>query len=344
MDYLNLGRSGLRVSRACLGTMNFGTGHGLAASDEATAGRVIDAFLEAGGTFIDTADLYHRGETEEIVGRALKGRREHVVLATKGAMPVGAEGRGLSRRHLTRALDASLRRLGTDHIDLYQCHQWDPATPIEETMATLDGFVRQGKVRYLGCSNFTATQIVESQWAAAQAGGTPFVSLQPQYSLVQRVIEAEVLPACERHGLGTVVYGTLGGGVLTGRYRRGEAPDPDSRMGRLLGRSMPGARGWATSLLNDRNLGIAEELVKVAAGLGADPSQVALAWVARRPGVTSVLLGPRSVEQLRSNLAAFDLDLPEEAAARLDEVSRLDLGPMDGSFFHLAPRGDLAHR
>ncbi|MGW4796226.1 aldo/keto reductase [Nonomuraea sp. NPDC004297] len=335
MDHLNLGRSGLRVSRACLGTMNFGTGHGLAAGDEAAAGRVIDAFLEAGGTIIDTADLYHRGETEEIVGRAVRGRREEVILATKGAMPVGAQGRGLSRRHLTRALDASLRRLGTDYIDLYQCHQWDPATPIEETMATLDGFVRAGKVRYLGCSNFSATQIVEAQWAAARVGGTPFVSLQPQYSLAQRVIEAEILPACERHGMGTIVYGTLAGGVLTGRYRNGETPDPDSRMGRLLGEPMPGANRWAGSLLNDRNLDIAEQVVKVAAELGIAPSKVALAWVAGRPGVTSVVLGPRTVDQLRENLAAFDLDLPAQARARLDEVSRLDLGPLDGSFFHL---------
>ncbi|MDP4509179.1 aldo/keto reductase [Nonomuraea turcica] len=336
MDYLNVGRSGLRVSRACLGTMNFGTEHGLAASDEAEAGRIIGAFIDAGGTFIDTADLYHRGETEEIVGRALKGRREWVVLATKGAMPVGTEGRGLSRRHLTRALDASLRRLGTDYIDLYQCHQWDPATPIEETMATLDGFVRAGKVRYLGCSNFTATQIVESQWAAARVGGAPFVSLQPQYSLIQRVIEAEILPVCARHGIGTVVYGTLGGGVLTGRYRPGETPDPDSRMGRLLG--MAGADRWARSLLNDRNLAIAEGLVKVAAEVGAAPAEVALAWVAGRPGVTSVLIGPRSVRQLRENLAAFELVLPEEAVARLDDISLRDLDPMDGTLFHLVPR------
>ncbi|GGS70427.1 aldo/keto reductase [Nonomuraea spiralis] len=338
MHFQTMGRSGLRVSRACLGTMNFGTGYGLAAGDETEAGRVIDAYLDAGGNFIDTADLYHRGETEEIVGRALRGRREWVVLATKGAMPVGPEGRGLSRRHLTRALEASLRRLGTDYIDLYQCHQWDPDTPIEETMATLDGFVRSGKVRYLGCSNFTAAQLVESQWAAERVGGTPFVSLQPQYSLIQRVVEAEILPACRRLGLGAVVYGALGGGVLTGRYRRGELPDPDSRMGRLLGAAMPGATRWAESLLNDRNLAVAEGLAEVASGLGADPAAVALAWVASRTGVTSVLLGPRSVGQLRENLAAFDLTLPPEATARLDELSDPALTPADGSFFHLVPR------
>ncbi len=345
-----MGRSGLLVSRACLGTMNFGTANGLAAGDEGEAVRVIDAFLDAGGTFIDTADLYHRGETEEIVGRALRGRREAVVLATKGAMPVAYEGRGLSRRHLTRALEASLRRLGTDYVDLYQCHLWDPVTPIEETMATLDGFVKAGKVRYLGCSNFSATQIVESQWAAERVGGTAFVSLQPQYSLVQRVIEAEILPVCERHGIGTVVYGTLAGGVLAGRYRRGEAaatgsgsrpgpaPDPDSRMGRLLAPGIPAANRLAEVLLSERHLDIADEVVKVAAGLGAAPAEVALAWVAGRPGVTSVVIGPRSVEQLRGNLAAFELSLPEEAARRLDEISRVEAGSMDGSFFHLTSR------
>ncbi|MEU0565611.1 aldo/keto reductase [Nonomuraea sp. NPDC005983] len=344
MDYVTMGNSGLRVSRACLGTLNFGTRTGLAASDESEAGRIIDAFLDSGGTFVDTADLYHGGETEEIVGRALRGRREAVVLATKGAMPVGSEGRGLSRRHLTRALEASLRRLGTDYIDLYQCHQWDPGTPIEETMATLDGFVRAGKVRYLGCSNFSATQIVESQWAAARAGGTPFVSLQPQYSLLMRVIEEEILPACERHGLGAVVYGTLGGGVLSGRYRRDAAPDPDSRMGRLMSMSMPGGRRWAESLLTERNLDIADQVAEVAAQVGASPAEVALSWVSGRPGVTSVLVGPRSVDQLRANLAAFDLALPEEATARLEEISRPAQGPRDGSFFHLTPARSVAMR
>ncbi|NUR90912.1 MAG: aldo/keto reductase [Nonomuraea sp.] len=331
MEYTTLGRSGLRVSRACLGTMNVGTTYGLAATGEREAGAILDAFLEAGGNLVDTADLYHRGETEEILGRLIKGRRDRVVLATKGAMPLDGEPRSLSRRRLTAALEASLRRLGTDHVDLYQAHQWDPVTPIEETMDTLDGFVRSGKVRYLGCSNFSAAQIVEAQWAAT----TPFVSLQPQYSLIARVIEAEVLPACERHGLGTIAYGTLGGGILAGRYTRGQAPDPDSRMGRLLGSELPGARRWAELLLTERNLAIGEEVVKVAAEIGAEASQVALAWVAARPGVSSVLLGPRSVAQLRSNLAAFDLDVPVE---RLTALSEPEFAPADGSLFHLTPR------
>lgn len=255
MDYVRLGASGLKVSRACLGTMNFGPagGVGVGSCEEPEARRIVDAFLDAGHHVIDTADAYTRGESERIVGRAVKGRRDSVVLATKAFLPQGpgANDRGLSRAHLTRALDASLRRLGTDYVDLYQCHQWDPDTPIEETMATLDGFVRSGKVRYLGCSNFTAAQIVESQWAAERVGGTRFVSLQPQYSLLARDIEAEVLPTCERHGLGTLTWSPLGGGVLTGRYARGGSPDRDSRIGRLLAsprRSLaPGPRSCSPS-------------------------------------------------------------------------------------------------
>jgi aryl-alcohol dehydrogenase-like predicted oxidoreductase len=202
MEYVPLGRSGLKISRVCLGAMNFGAPAGTPGCDEAEAGRIIGAYLDAGGNIIDTADGYSAGQSEEIVGRAINSRRDSVVLATKAFLPQGPgpNDRGLSRVHLTRALEASLRRLGTDYIDLYQCHQWDPATPVEETMATLDAFVRSGKVRYLGCSNFSAAQIVECQWAAQRAGGTPFISLQPQYSLLARAIEAEILPVCQRHG------------------------------------------------------------------------------------------------------------------------------------------------
>ncbi|GII76190.1 aldo/keto reductase [Sphaerisporangium rufum] len=333
MDYATMGRSGLRVSRACLGAMNFGTGHAFAGCDEAEATRIIGAFLDAGHNFIDTADAYTGGQSEEIVGRAVRGRRESVVLATKAFMPQGdgPNHRGLSRLHLTRALEASLRRLGTDHLDLYQCHGWDDGTPIEETMATLDGFVRSGKVRYLGCSNFTAAQIVEAQWAADRIGGTPFVSLQPQYSLVARSIEAEILPACRRHGLGTAVWSPLGGGVLTGRYRRDEAPEPESRLRRLLDSPLPAARTWAGTLLNDRNLDIADEVRKVAAGLGATPAAVALAWVAGRPGVTSVIIGPRTLDQLHANLTGLTLDLPADAADHLDQISRsTTITPVNG--------------
>ncbi|MFI9330325.1 aldo/keto reductase [Kitasatospora sp. NPDC052868] len=325
MEYARLGNSGLKVSRASLGTMNFGPsgGVGVGSCDEAEARRIVDAFLDAGHNVIDTADAYTGGESERIVGRAVRRRRDAVVLATKACLPQGpgANDRGLSRVHLIRALDASLRRLGTDYIDLYQCHQWDPDTPIDETMAALDDFVRSGKVRYVGCSNFTAAQVVESQWAAERGSGTRFVSLQRQYSLLERSIEPEILPTCERHGLGALVWSPLGGGVLTGRYTRDTAPDRTSRIGRLLNSPSPLARAWAGELLTGHNLDVADEVAGIAAALDSTPTAVALAWVRQRPGVTSVVIGPRTLGQLAGNLAGFALDLPSNAIARLDEIS-----------------------
>jgi aryl-alcohol dehydrogenase-like predicted oxidoreductase len=333
MDYVSMGNSGLKVSRACLGTMNFGTHTGLAATGEPEAEKIIGAFLGAGGNFIDTADVYNGGDAEQITGRALRGRRDEVVLATKGFMPQGPgpNDRGLSRLHLTRALEASLRRLGTDYIDLYYCHQWDAGTPIAETMATLDGFVRSGKVRYLGCSNFTAAQIIESLWAADRAGGTPFTALQPQYSLVTRSIEAEILLACQRHGLGTAVYSPLAGGVLSGRYRRDADPAPGTRMGKLMSMPQPAARQWASRLLSDRNLTIADEVAGVAARLGATPTAVALAWAAAQPAITSVIVGPRTQEQLEQNLAGIGLRLPDDDIAHLTQISQPADDPVTGS-------------
>jgi aryl-alcohol dehydrogenase-like predicted oxidoreductase len=332
MDYRTLGRSGLKVSPVCLGAMNFGnvdSGEsggewaGFTGCDEPEAARIIGTFLDAGQNFIDTADNYNGGTSEEIVGRAVRGRRDEVVLATKAAMPtgVGPNGHGLSRAHLTRALEASLRRLGTDHIDLYQCHFPDPDTPTEETMATLDGFVTSGKVRYIGCSNFGAARIVESQWAAERIGGTPFVSLQAQYSLLCRDIEADVVDACERHGLGILTWGPLGGGVLAGRYRRDAAPDAGSRVARMRAMRVPVARAWAETMIGTRNLDVAEAVGKVAASVGATPAALALAWVAARRGVTSVVIGPRSVRQLEENLAACARELPDEMVARLEDAA-----------------------
>ncbi|MCT2582803.1 aldo/keto reductase [Actinophytocola gossypii] len=321
-DFRPLGRSGLRVSGACLGTANFGTAWGIGVpADEARP--VIDAFLDAGHNFLDTADNYNAGESERIVGAAVRGRRDAVVIATKAYQPhgPGPNERGLSRAHLTRALEASLRRLDTDHVDLYQCHQWDPVTPIEETMATLDGFVRAGKVRYLGASNFTAAQIVEAQWAAERVGGTPLVGLQTHYSLLRRDVEAEILPACATHRLGAVAYGVLGGGVLTGRYRSGTDPDPASRMGKLLARDTDVTRRWVDGQLSAHNLHVADAVCAVAADLGTTPAAVAVAWVRARTEVTSVVLGPRTVDQYRQALPGLTLDLPPEALARLDEVS-----------------------
>ena len=220
-EYPTLGYSGLKVSEACLGAMNFGTNFWSSGCGEDEARRIVDAFLNDGGNFIDTADQYGDGESEEFVGRAIRGKRDSCVVATKAFRPRGPSPneQGLSRVHLVRALDASLRRLQTDYIDLYQCHHPDRVTPIEETMATLDSFVRSGKVRYLGCSNFSAAQIVEAQWAAERVGGTRFISLQPSYSLLSRKIEEEILPVCARHGLGVMAYSPLAGGVLAGKYR-----------------------------------------------------------------------------------------------------------------------------
>ncbi|HLN17715.1 MAG TPA: aldo/keto reductase [Acidimicrobiales bacterium] len=315
-----MGNSGLKVSRPCLGAMMFGTADD-APCGEAEARRIIDTFLDAGNNFIDTANIYTGGQSEEVVGRAVKGRRDAVVVATKGRGPIGPgpNDQGLSRVYLTRALHDSLRRLDTDYVDLYQCHFPDPGTPIEETMAVLDNFVRAGKVRYIGCSNFSGSQIVEAQWAATRLAGTPFVSLQPRYSLVAREIEVDILPACQRQGVGTLVYSPLGGGVLTGKYRAGEPPPPDSRAGRVR----PNNRiNWASSMLTDRNLLIAGEVAKVAAELGTTPTAVAIAWVLGRRGVTSVIIGPRTFAQYEENMAGFELTLDQEVVHRLNEVSR----------------------
>ncbi|MGX7677971.1 aldo/keto reductase [Jatrophihabitans sp. DSM 45814] len=314
MEFVNLGNSGLHVSRACLGAMMFGYSSS-APCNEADSKAIIDAFLDGGGNFIDTANIYTANESEEVVGRAIKSKRDEVVLATKGfgAIGDGPNDQGLGRKYLVRALEASLRRLDTDYIDVYQCHRPDPNTPIEETMATLHGFVQSGKVRYLGCSNWTGSQIVEAQWAASKIGGTPFISLQPRYSLTARGIEEDVLPACQRHGLGTMIYSPLGGGVLTGKYKRGEAPPPDSRAAR---------GGVWRNMIDDQSLGTAEEVGKVAAELGATPTAVAIAWVLARRGVTSVIIGPRTFDQYEQNMAGFELELDSATIKRLSDASR----------------------
>ena len=315
MEYLTLGRCGLHVSRACLGAMMFGHGE-RAPCDERESLRIVDAFLEAGGNFIDTANVYVGGESEEVVGKAIKHRRDEVVLATKGfgSIGEGPNSTGLGRKYLIRALEASLRRLDTDYIDVYQCHRPDPDTPLEETMATLHGFVQSGKVRYIGCSNWTASQIVEAQLLAARNGWTPFVSLQPPYSLVSRRIEDDILPACQRHGVGTMIYSPLGGGVLTGKYLRNQAPPPDSRVGR--------GGLWARMLDDQRAFDVAEEVGTLAAELGVTSTAVALAWVLARQGVTSVIIGPRTFAQYEQNMEAFDLQLDTKSVKRLSDISR----------------------
>jgi aryl-alcohol dehydrogenase-like predicted oxidoreductase len=314
MEYTNLGASGLQVSRPCLGAMMFGHTPD-APTSEPDSRRIIDAYLETGGNFIDTANIYTSGESEEVVGRAIKDRRDDVVLATKGYGPIGTgpNTTGLSRKYLTRALEASLRRLGTDYIDLYQCHRPDSGTPISETMTTLHGFVQSGKVRYLGCSNWSGSQIVEAQWAARDLGGTPLISLQPRYSLNARRIEDDILPACQRQGLGTMIYSPLGGGVLTGKYKPGEPAPEGSRAAR---------GGFWTRMLDDQSVELAVEVGKVAAEIGATPTAVALAWVLSRRGVTTVIIGPRTFEQYEQNMAGFDLKLDPALIKRLSDASR----------------------
>lgn len=321
MEQVKLGRSGLFLSRISLGTMNFGT-QGMVACTGDAATKMIDAFLEAGGNLIDTADIYSQGESERIVGKAIKSRRDSVLVATKGGLPQGPgpNSRGLSRGHLVKALEGSLRRLGTDYIDLYQCHAWDKRTPIEETMATLDAFVRTGKVRYLGCSNFTASQIVEAQWAADRATSTPFVGLQAQYSLICRSIEAEILPVSRDHGIGTLAWSPLGGGLLAGRYQRGVDPGTDTRVFRTK-ESSPAAAAWARAVLDPVNLEVAEAVQAIASELDVTPVAVALGWLLKDYAVTSVVIGPRSLDQLRMNLEAADLKLPSSVVTRLDDVS-----------------------
>jgi aryl-alcohol dehydrogenase-like predicted oxidoreductase len=316
---MTLGRSGLKVSRACLGTMTFGNSEW--GTDEAESRHIVDAFVDAGHNFIDTADVYNAGISEEIVGRAIANKRADVVLATKGynVMGSGPNDRGSSRAHLTDALEASLRRLGTDYVDLYQLHNWDHDTPIEESMATLDAFVRSGKVRYIGCSNFYASQLVEAQWAADRLGGTPFVSLQPQYSLIWRDIELDILPTATRHGMGVIVWSPLGGGMLTGKYAKGGELPADARLSR--GSDME-AEGMRMLTLTDRNFDIVAEVERVATETASTPTAVSLAWLLGRPGVTSLIIGPRTVDQLRQNLAGFELTLPLELAKGLTKVSR----------------------
>jgi aryl-alcohol dehydrogenase-like predicted oxidoreductase len=326
MEYRTLGRSGLRVSPAWLGTANFGA----RGCDAAEAGRITAAFLDSGHNVVDVGG---GGPHEvEIAERALRGRRNSIVLVAKALRPRPHPSvTYLSRSFLVEALDATLRGLATDHVDLLQIHSFPDQTPIEETMATLDGFVRSGKVRYIGCGNFTAAQIVEAQWAAQRLGGPPLVSLQAQYSLLARGIEPDVLPTCERHGLGVAARSPLVGGVVTGRYRGGGAPDPDSRIASLQSIDSPVARAIVDDLLARRNHRVIDDLTAIAADLDTTPVAVAVAWIRQRPGITSVIIGPRLADHVDANLAGFRLDLPADAVRRLDDVSRpSDLSPLNG--------------
>jgi aryl-alcohol dehydrogenase-like predicted oxidoreductase len=318
MRYSTLGTSGTVVSTQCLGTMTFG-----AEADEDTSGAILTAFVEAGGTFVDTADVYSKGVSEEIIGRWLAAHpseAEQLVIATKGRFPMGdgPNDLGLSRRHLRHALDASLRRLGVDHIDLYQMHAWDAVTPIEETLRFLDDAVGAGKIGYYGFSNYLGWQVTKAAMTAARHGWAAPVSLQPQYNLLVRDIEHEVVPACLDAGMGLLPWSPLAGGWLTGKYRRDVTPEGESRLGDDPTRGM---EAWGPRNAQDRTWDVIDAVREVADDAGVSPAQVALAWVGAQPAVTSVILGARTVEQLKDNLAAADLDLDQAHLDRLTEVS-----------------------
>jgi aryl-alcohol dehydrogenase-like predicted oxidoreductase len=319
MEYRTLGRSGCAVSTLTLGTMTFGK-----ETDEPTAHAQLDAFVEAGGNLVDTADVYNAGVSEEIIGRWLADRPAEVadrtVIATKGRFPTGSDVNdvGLSRRHLQRSLDASLRRLGVDCVDLYQVHAFDPVTPLEETLSTLDDMVRSGKVRYVGLSNFTGWQIQKTVTLAREHGWAAPVTLQPQYNLLVRELEWEIVPSCLDAGLGMLPWSPLGGGWLTGKYTADERPSGDTRLGEDPER---GVEAYDRRSTQQRTWDVVDAVRKVAADRGVTMAQVALAWLVDRPAVTSVILGARTTEQLADNLAAAGLHLDDAETARLDAAS-----------------------
>jgi len=307
MESVRLGRSGLKVSRICLGTMTFGN-----EADEEMAFRIMDRFVERGGTFIDTADQYQRGASEEIVGRwlASRGLRDQIILATKVYAPMGPGPNDgyLSRYHILKACEASLRRLRTDVIDLYQIHRWDPETPPEETLEALNDLVRQGKVRYIGFSNLKAWHLAQFLRLSEKHHWSRFICAQMLYNALNRSIEAEVLPYCAHEGIGVIVYNPLAGGMLTGKYRRGE---PLPAGARLEANPMYYQRYYTEEALE-----IAEGLAQAAKERGVTPAQLALAWVLAEPRISCPIVGARNVEQLEDTLGGLEIRLtPEERAA-----------------------------
>jgi aryl-alcohol dehydrogenase-like predicted oxidoreductase len=325
MEHRTLGRSGCAVSTFALGTMTFGH-----ETDEAGSHAQLDAFLAAGGTLIDTADVYTHGASEEIIGRWLAKQpadvRDQVVLATKGRFPMGDAPNdvGLSRRHLSAALDASLKRLQVDHVDLYQVHAWDPLTPLEETWSFLDDAVRAGKVHYLGLSNYAGWQVQKVSDLAEYRGLARPVTLQPQYNLLVREIEWEIVPACVENGLGLLPWSPLGGGWLTGKYTRDARPEGATRLGEDPER---GVEAYDRRSTAQRTWDVIDAVEQIAAARGVSMAQIALAWLVDRPQITSVILGARTLEQLADNLGAAGLHLTAEETATLDAAS--DPSPAD---------------
>ncbi|MUU73760.1 aldo/keto reductase [Pseudarthrobacter sp. GA104] len=323
MHYRTLGRSGTVVSSYALGTMTFG-----AEATEESSYAILDSYFAAGGNFIDTADVYSKGVSEEIIGRWLAKRpeeRDSAVVATKGRFPMGTSPNdvGTSRRRLTRALDDSLRRLGVEQIDLYQMHAWDPITPLEETLRFLEDSVSRGKIAYYGFSNFLGWQLTKAVHVASAHGWNPPVTLQPQYSLLVREIESEIVPAALDAGVGLLPWSPLGGGWLSGKYKKDQAPQGATRLGENPERGM---EAWKARNDNPRTWAVIDAVEGIAAARGISPSQVALAWLADRPAVTSVILGARTTEQLADNLAAADVQLTPDETSRLTQASEPQAG------------------
>jgi aryl-alcohol dehydrogenase-like predicted oxidoreductase len=323
MEFRPLGRSGLKITPLTLGAMTFGQSQGFmkgVTSADEVGRRVLDRALDAGINCIDTANVYSEGESERRLGEWLQGRRQKVVLATKCRFVVGdpklagPHDQGLSRRHIVEACEASLTRLGTDHIDLYQVHMQDVTVPIEETLRALDDLVTSGKVRYVACSNYTGYRLVESLWASDRRDFVRYEAVQLQYSLICRDAEREVLPACQAFGLGTLAWSPLGRGFLSGKYDRNAAPPAGSRL-----------EAWKDSwksVATDRNFAILDVVKELAAERGATPSAVSLAWALSKPFITSLIIGARDEAQLEDNLKCLDLKLSAEELARLDAVSK----------------------
>lgn len=320
MDHVRFGRTGLKVSRLCLGTMTFGL-----QCDEPTSFAIMDEARDAGVTFIDTADVYplggdfaSAGRTEEIVGKWLRGQREQFILATKCAGPMGpaAWQRGASRKHVLSAIDASLRRLGTDYVDLYQIHHYDDQTPIDETLAALDTVVTSGRARFVGCSNFQAYRVARALGRSEALGLTSFVSVQPRYNLLFRQVERELLPMCAEEGLAVIPYNPLAGGLLTGKHRGGTAPPEGGRF--ALGDA---GRMYTDRYWKDAEFRFIEAMLPVAAGIGIEPATLAVAWVLANPAITSPIIGASRPGQLKASVAALGVALEPALKSRLDTLS-----------------------
>ncbi len=323
MQKRTLGRTGLNVSRICLGTMTWGRD-----TDDNQARGQFAAFTEAGGNFIDTADVYTDGASETLLGNILKetGSRDSIVVATKAVgVPDPDRRRDASRAHLMRALDASLQRLQTDYVDLWQLHAWDPRTPLDETLSTLDDVVRSGKVRYVGVSNYNGWQTAQAAtWQRAVPGRVPIATTQMEYSLLSRGIEREVLPAAEAFGIGILPWSPLGRGVLTGKYRQGTPGDSRGASSHFA--------GFVTPFLDERSTHIVDAVITAGRGLGVTPLEIALAWIRDRRGVVAPVIGARTAAQVEDALTVEDLVLPDEISQVLDEVSAPTLSYPEKSF------------